>query len=49
MSRSTLASRSAVRARAQEAQGAILRRGAAMSVSPQVPLFGASLIARVDR
>lgn len=49
MSRTASPSGSPVTARAQEAQEAVLRRGAAMSVSPQVPRFASSPLARNDR
>jgi hypothetical protein len=49
MSDRSISSRSAVAARAQEAQEAILRRGATMSVSLQRRQFGCSPLVLSDR
>jgi hypothetical protein len=49
MSPSPIPSRSAVTARAKEGSGAILRRGGALSISPQLQLLGSSPLALFDR
>ena len=49
MSQSAIPSRSAVMARAQEGSGAILRKGGAMLVSPQWPLFECQSLALIGQ